>query len=164
MQGRIEDIEVSDDHIILSDICEEHAISPKWLASATGRSLSQVYRYLSGESTIPSIAWRVLYGRTRDLRIVQLVTGDVPVTVVDLLGDEPTVFERLDAPSLKQIVHHRRQQIACEEALLDILADGTITRRDAKAVSAYKNSHPKMIATAVRMYQAVMSEYERSGK
>ena len=156
------DINVSDDHLTLSDICEEHGVGPKQLASATGRSLSQIYRYLSGEATIPSIVWRVLYVRTRDIRITQLITGEVAVTVVDLIGDDRSIFEKLDAPSLKQLVNHRRQQLVCEESLLDILADGAVNKRDTKAIGAYKRNHPKMIATAVQLYRAVMDQFERS--
>ena len=157
------DIQVSDDYLTLSAILDEYDLTVKWLSRAVGLSESQVYRYRSGDATIPSVVWRVLYKKTRDLRIVQLVTGDVPVTVVDLVKNQ-TVFDRIDAPSLKQLVRARREQIAVEENLLEILADGAVDRRDAKAVAAYKRNHPKMIATATKIYMAVMDEFERSRK
>lgn len=155
------DIDVSDDYLILDAVGSEHDITAKHLASMTGRSLAQVYRYLSGEATIPSLIWRTLYEKTRDIRIPQLVTGDVPVTVVDLVEDE-TAFERLDAPGLKQIIRQRKEQIVCEDNLLDILADGKITKKDAAAVAAYKRNHPKMIATSIKLFRAVTDAYERS--
>jgi hypothetical protein len=156
-----QDIQMSDDHLTLSAVCEEHDAGPKWLASATGRSLAQVYRYLSGEATIPSLIWRVLYGRTRDLRIVQLMTGDVPVVFVDV-DDNRSDYERHDAPTLKQLVRCRRRHLECEENILDMLADGRIDRKDAAAFAAYQRNHPAAMQTAHKLYLQIKDEYERS--
>ena len=54
-----ESIDVSDDNIFLQLLCEKHNISPKQLASWTGRATSTVYKYLAGEIAIPSVIWRI---------------------------------------------------------------------------------------------------------
>jgi hypothetical protein len=74
--------DMNDDHLLLDRILEDHGITVKQLCLSTLRSSACVYRYLSGEATIPIIVWRVLYDKTEDIRILILVAGDRKVLAV----------------------------------------------------------------------------------
>lgn len=160
MPRAIEDINVSDDHLLLQEILEGHGLTAKWLIGKTGRSSSQVYRYLGGEATIPSVVWRVLYERTRDERIGRLFTGDVPVVTVGLKIEHSGADA---ATSIKQLCAARKQQLTFEETLLDILADGVINERDRKYIAKLKAEFPKMISLQTQIYSAVTGEYQKAG-
>ena len=86
-----ENIEVSDDHLLLTDVLDDHGITVKRLAMDSGRGASTVYKYCSGEATIPSVIWRVLYRLTKDPRVIKLVTGDVGCMVVPVPEDRKSV-------------------------------------------------------------------------
>ena len=154
----IEDYDVSDDNFLLGDILEEHDITVKQLAMATGRAAPTVYRYCSGESTIPSIVWRVLYKKTGDPRIVKLITGDVPVIEVPLLpvgkkaGDDTATFG--------QLINNRRKEIEFERRILNILEDGRVDKLDSKDIAELKKIFPGMIEGASRIFQAITNEYD----
>ncbi|MCE5184552.1 MAG: hypothetical protein LLF76_00305 [Planctomycetaceae bacterium] len=154
------DIEMSDDYMVLQQVMDEHGLSAKWLAQVTGRGLSTVYKYLSGEATIPSVVWRHVYARTTDQRILQLMTGDMVVAVVEL----PQATVALDVPTLAELIEIRKEEIAVEEELLNILEDGRVDLHDARKIEDYKRHHNKMMATCCAMYQRVMQEFERSRK
>lgn len=162
---RDEGIEMSDDYQLLSTILEEHPeLGPKWLVRMTGRSLSQIYRYLAGEATIPSVVWMHLFQATRDQRIIRLLTGELPIVVVDTVPPDESISHQLDGPTLKQLCACRREQLAAEEAILDIIADGKIDKKDAAAIERYKRSHDKSMVTACKLYQGVVNEFKRSKK
>ncbi|MDH4203796.1 MAG: hypothetical protein OEV87_13020, partial [Phycisphaerae bacterium] len=145
------------DCLVLSEVLEAHGLSPKWLKVATGRSLSQVYRYLSGEATIPSLVWRALYAKTRDGRIIDVFVGEIPSVLVDL-----TCMPCRQAPSINDLVKARKKQIACEQEMLDILADGKVDRHDAKCVERLEREFSEMIRTQSQIYYAIKRAYERS--
>jgi hypothetical protein len=158
MQGCIiKDIDVSDDYLTLSEVLDSAALSPKWLAAAVGRSLKTVYRYLSGEATIPSVVWRVLYDKTRDTRITAMITGAVPVVVVDLLDNEPDGI-----PALAELVRMRGRQIEAEKEMLDILADGIVDDHDRDSLRRLRTAYREMIRTQSQVFYAIEHQYERS--
>lgn len=148
------DRDMSDDHILMIKLLERHDITVKQLAMWTGYAAPTVYKYRDGHKTIPSIIWRVLYKRTRDPRIVELITGDVPVAVVPLdVGDD-------DVPSaIAHLLDVREKQIDWEKALHKILADGRIDALDARRIREMKAQFPLMIRTQAQLQQAITRQY-----
>lgn len=82
---------MSDDHILLIKVLERHDITVKQLSTWTGYAGITIYKYRDGSKTIPSIIWRVLYKQTRDPRIIELLTGDLPI-IVTPLPEPPAVL------------------------------------------------------------------------
>ncbi len=160
MDRSIEDIDVSDDHLLLQGVLEEHGVTVKQLALLTGLAASTLYRFGSGGATIPSIVWRALFAETRDQRIIKLLTGEVPCVVA------PVEFEqlRLDRPTIEHLLQIRQQQLDCERDILNILADGRIDKKDRAAVEQYKKDFPAMIASLYQTHEAIVREYQRATK
>ena len=154
------DYEMSDDHLLLTDILEEHTITVRQLALSIGRAAQTVYRYCSGESTIPSVVWRVLYEQTGDIRILKLITGSTNCVVVPL-PDSPI---RLDKPTIQHLHGERLIQLSCEECVLNILTDGVIDHKDRVAVEKYNRAFPELIESLYQTHQAINREYEQSLK
>lgn len=152
----VRDIEVSDDNILLGTILDEHGITVKQLAMLTGRAASTVYRYCSGEATIPSIVWRVLFKKTQDTRIIALVTGDMPLIFVPLR----TNGIKLDADALAKMLDVRQKQIKCEQYVLNILADGKVDKSDRAMIERYKKEFPEMIGSQSAVFQAITGHYD----
>ena len=153
------DTEVSDDNILLSSIIDEHGITVKQLAMQTGRAASTVYRYLSGEATIPSIVWRVLFKKTQDARIVPLVTGDVPLILVPLRP----MCAKLDADAMGKMLEVRKNQIKCEQYVLNIMADGKVDESDRNIIDKYKKDFPEMVISQAQVFQAITHHYDTVG-
>ena len=153
------DVEVSDDHILLSEILDEYEVTVKRLAMLTGRAASTIYKYASGDATIPSVIWRVLYKLTGDTRITELITGDVGVMVVKLLADG----EIECAATIKRLLATRCEQIKCEKIILDILADGKIDYTDRADIQRYKKAFPAMITAQSQIYEAITGKFDRKG-
>jgi hypothetical protein len=156
MVSNTRDIEVSDDHILLSDILTEQEISVKRLAMLTGRAAPTIYKYCSGEATIPSIIWRSLYKLTGDARITELLTGDVPVMVVPLKPLEG----KIDRVTWDHLLKIRHEAIEFERGILAILADHEIDCRDKAAISKLKKEFPAMIRSLSQLFQAITGTYD----
>lgn len=156
MHGCIGDIQVSDDHLLLSAICDEHGLTAKWLAMKVGLHQSSVYRYLSGEATIPSVVWRELFAKTRDLRIVKLMVGEVPLEVIPL--------DRVDGDAVGYAdwLEQRKVELDVERELLAIFADGTVDANDATAIEAYELHFNRSIATQVNLRHRILAEYKKA--
>ncbi len=148
------DIEVSDDHILLSNILADHEVTVKQVAMLTGRAMSTIYKYCSGESTIPSVVWRVLYKLTRDERITGLITGDVPVMMVALAKTGKGT-----AADLGRMIEARQEEIDFEKRVLKILADGEVNEKDRADIAKLKTEFPKMITSLSRIFQAITDKY-----
>ena len=159
MQGctmnKTEVFDMSDDHILLSRVMDNHNINVKQLAAATGYGASTLYRFLAGGATIPSIVWRTLFKSTGDARICALVTGDVPVMTVSLL----TNGRKLDGVMLKDLIETRQSEIEFEKRVLNIIADGRIDRLDRKDIAELKKVFPNMISSLAKIYQAITGDY-----
>jgi hypothetical protein len=150
MLPQARDIEVSDDNLTMSAAIEDAGIAVKQLAMLTGRSAAQVYRYLSGEATIPSIVWRVIYSRTRDYRILQLITGDMPVLSVPFEAPSDDL-----KCSIETLIRMRRAQIAVEQDMLNIFADGKIDGGDRQAIERFRKEFPRMLGLQSRIYAMI---------
>jgi hypothetical protein len=154
------DYEMSDDHLLLTDILDEYDITVRQLALSIGRAAPTVYRYCSGESTIPSVVWRVLYEQTGDIRILKLITGSTNCVVVPL-PDNPI---RLDKPTIEHLHAERQNQLTCEKCVLDIMADGFVNNRDRPTIEKYNLAFPRMIQSLYQTHQSINTEYKQSCK
>jgi hypothetical protein len=151
------DIDVSDDYLLLSQVCEEREIPARWIALKVGRSIAQVYKYLAGEATIPSVVWRAVYERTLDGRVLRLVTGEAPVIVA------PLPKGPADLPAdLGSLIVIRKRQLACEEELLNILADNRVDGRDRAAIERYRRNDDEAMATMAAMRSRIENEYGKA--
>jgi hypothetical protein len=148
-----EDKQVSDDHFLLGQILEDGGITVKQLCLYSGRSAACVYRYLSGEATIPSLIWRVLFERTGDHRILTLVAGDQRVLAI-----VPKDCGDLKL-SLDTVVAMRKQQIAIESEILDVLSSPDKDRRE--AVNKFKMDFPRMVGMQAKLYGMIVGGKER---
>ena len=154
---------MSDDHILLHRVMEDHGITATQLSFGVGRAVSTVYCYISGSKggapvTIPSIVWRWLYGKTRDARIVKLVTGDVPVITVPLI----TKAAKVDKATLMGMLDAREKSLEFERRMIHVLKDGKIDQLDRSDIAALKKDFPAMITALAELYQAVTNEYDMS--
>lgn len=149
---------MSDDHLLLQDICEEQSITAKQLASRCGRAICSVYRYLSGEATIPTLIWRTVYGISRDVRIVKLMTGEVPVMVAQVAEE----MARIDKPAVRHLLAMRKKQIAFEAEAINITADGIIDKKDRHAVARYRKVFPEMMELQFQIYKGICDNYDRA--
>lgn len=61
---------------ILGDVMDDHNVTLKSLARATGRDVSTICRYRAGEATTPAFVLATLFGLTLDRRLADLCTGD----------------------------------------------------------------------------------------
>ena len=151
------DTDMSDDNILLIAVMERHEITFKQLSMWTGYALSTVYKYRDGALTIPSIIWRVLYKQTRDPRIMELITGDLPVIVTPL-----TRAKADTAATLETLIESREHQLDWERGILGILADGRIDALDRRQVAQIKDRFPRMLDTLVQLQQTITSQYDLS--
>ncbi len=160
MQGSTmtEVFDMSDDHILLITILDDHEINVKQLAADTGYGASTLYRFLAGGATIPSVIWRSLFNRTGDARICRLMTGDVPVMTVRLLNSD----KKLDGVTLKNLIETRQKQIEFEKRVLNIIADGKIDGLDRKDIAELKRVFPDMISNLAQIYHAITGDYEKA--
>ncbi|MBW8017085.1 MAG: hypothetical protein FVQ82_12945 [Planctomycetes bacterium] len=157
MDFSIEDINVSDDHILLSDIVLENDITPKQLAGATGLAVSTIYKYLAGGCTIPSIVWRVVYKMTADARIVQLVTGDVPQVIVPLTNGTGI---KANGDKLAGLIAMRQEQIEFESELLKVIASDNSKAEKLQAIETLKQKFPKLVTSQTQLLQAITGKYD----
>lgn len=151
------DRDMSDDHILLQSLLVAYDIPVKQLAMWTGYAATTVYKYRDGAKTIPSIIWRVLYRHTHDHRIVELMTGDVPVIVTPLpAGNGDT------AATLSTLIEARGHELEWERVILDILSDGKVDALDRRQVAQIKDRFPMMLSTLVQLQQTITRQYDLS--
>jgi len=155
-----EDVDMSDDYLVLQQVMDEYDITVKRLCQETGRAEPTVYRYRTGEATAPMFLWRVLYRLTGDQRILKLIMGEEPFQVVPLYDSDPAV----DAATLEQLLKMRQEQINCERAALAILADGEVDHKDRPEIEKYRREFPKLIQTQCQIHWAILDRYERNCK
>lgn len=158
METKKEIFDMSDDHILLRTVLDEHDINVKQLATDTGYGASTLYRFLAGGATIPSIVWRSLFKSTGDPRICRLMTGDVPVMTVRLLSSG----KKLNGAMLKDLIETRQQEIEFEKRVLNIIADGKIDHLDRKDIAELKKVFPNMISSLAQIYHAITGDYGKA--
>ena len=153
------DRDMSDDYILLISLLERYDIPVKQLAMMTGYAAITVYKFHDGSKTIPSIIWRVLYKQTRDQRILELLTGDLPIIVTPLPeGNGDT------AATLSTLIESRGQQLDWERNILTIIADGRIDTLDRRQIAQIKERFPRMLSTLVQLQQTITHQYDLSTK
>ena len=159
VNAEFEAIEVSDDHLLLTDILEERSITVKQLSLATGRGAATAYKYCAGEATIPSVIWRVLFSLTEDQRILRLITGERPCVAV-ALNAGPI---RLDKPTIENLLTVRQHQLDSERCILEIIADGRVDEQDRKVIERYRRIFHETIGSAYQVYEAINRQFQENG-
>lgn len=66
---------MANDAQVLSDVLDQHHVAPRHIAHLTGIHTSTIYRYLSGEKTLPSAVLAAAFRLTLDPRLLCLITG-----------------------------------------------------------------------------------------
>ena len=155
-----DEINVSDDHLLLTDLLDEYAIPVKQLAREAGRAASTLYKFCSGERTIPSVIWRTLYRLTRDGRIPTLLTGDVPVVVAPILADAL----KIDRPTIRTLWDQRKKTLTVEQNVLNIINDGVIDGTDRRQLEKYNKNFPELIQSLYQVHEAINREFQKSKK
>ncbi len=150
------------EHILVQEILKKHGVSVSQLADMAQMADSTLYEYTGGrKKNIPLPIWRALYALTEDVRIPDLIVGEVESFIVPMpkggIDDCPQ-------GTLKQLIQKRRKDLECEMAILDILADGRIDRDDAKAIEQYRDVHPEAVKLDAQIYHTIISQYEKSIK
>jgi len=151
-------IEVSDDNIFLQTLLEKHGISPKQIAGWTGRGVSTVYKYLSGELTIPSVVWRSIFDHTLDPTVFAIVRGDIPCVIAPMI----VLNTSIDTATLEHLVSMRQAQLKCEQYILNILTDGKIDKSDVTAVANYRLAFQDSMSAQIQIYHAINSKYKKA--
>ncbi len=154
-----EDFVMNDDYILLQQVTEDHGVTARTLGYMTGLATSSVYKYLGGTATIPSVIWRALYERTRDQRILQLLTGELPIVVVDL-ADEPS-----DTPAvLADLIEQCKFGCEIEQHILKILADGEINKKDRREIEEYRTKLPESLRRQYQLFDRINRKFQDSVK
>lgn len=82
---------------LLQQLIDERALTVEALAQRSGYDDKTIYRYLAGERTCPSMVLRAAFELTRDLRVLALVTGGVPLVKLGRAdGRVPPLAEAMD--------------------------------------------------------------------
>lgn len=156
---RYKDIDVSDDNIFLQQVMEKHGITVKQLAMFTGRAAPTIYKYLSGDLTIPSIVWRSIFERTADVTIFNLFIGSIPCSIAPLVP----LKAGPNKATLASLLTMRKKQIAVEGYVLRILADGEIDESDNIAIANYRLAFPDMVSAQTQIFQAIIAAHNKQG-
>lgn len=153
------DLDMSDDYLILRDVKEENGITEKQMAMGCGRGVSTIYRYLNGEATIPSHVWRWLYAKTHDHRIVQLITGEVPVMVVPTpeMAGGVACETAVAAAAKAELAAIENQKAVCQ-----ILLDGKIDGADREAIGLFSRTFPGRIENLYRLKCVLERQYKQA--
>lgn len=153
------EFDMSGDGKILQAILDDHGITVKQLCLLTGYSDSQVYRWLSGDATIKSIAWRTLWQQTHDHRIILLITG-IDQGVFVAVGKKACGLDQGVQHGMQQMIAARREQLAVETELLTILEDGKVDGKDRAAIARYEAAFPKMLGSQIALYEMILGSQE----
>lgn len=146
--------DMSDDYILMQKVMDDGCVTVKQLVFNTGMSERAIYKYRSGELTIPSVIWRVLYTITNDHRIQELFCGGNFLMI--------PLKHKSQRPDYKKLINARKSQLKCEEFICQILADGVVDESDADAIKNYKRCFHKAMNDAVALYQSIVEEYPTS--
>jgi len=150
--NNIEDINVSDDYILLNKIIDKYDITVKKLVEMTGRATSTVYGYTEGKVNIPSIVWRAVYKLTHDVRIIELFIGDLPVMVVPLLDGQI----KLDAEGFEILVKMRQTQIEFEQLAVTAVSTGEVNEE-------FKTKFMEMTTAQTQVLQSIEPLMDTNG-
>lgn len=153
---------MEDEHILMQDILKRHNISVSQLAEKAGMADSTLYEYTGGRrKNMPVSVWRALFALTEDVRIPELIIGEVESFVVPM---PKKGIEDCPRGTLKKLIQKRRKDLECEIAILDILADGKIDKDDWKAIEQYRDAHPEAVMLDSQIFHTINSQYEDAVK
>ncbi|HPD45306.1 MAG TPA: hypothetical protein P5279_00620 [Anaerohalosphaeraceae bacterium] len=153
---------MEEEHILLQEILKRHNVSVSQLADKVGMADSTLYEYTGGrKKSIPCSVWRALYALTLDVRIPELIIGEVESFVVPM---PKRAVDEVPEDTLKRLIAKRRKDLECEMAILDILADGNIDEKDWKAIEQYRDAHPEAVMLDAQIYQTIIQRYEEALK
>ncbi len=149
---------------LLGRVLDDHDVPAKRLAHAAGLHSATIYRYLSGEKTLPSTVLRAAFELTHDSRLVNLITGNVPVAyqiVGSAEGGAVGTGRPLRVPPIAQIDDHASEAVEnaakCMRYILAILKDGRVDASDRTAGESFK----KHEAAAVLHFALVRAAFDR---
>jgi hypothetical protein len=148
-----DNIDVSDDNIFLQLLMEKHKIEAKQLAGWSGRKQTTIYKYLSGECTIPSIIWRTIFDHTLDVVVFNIIKGDIPCIMSTVSNEDFSV----DSETLKQVLRMRKSQLKVEDLIVQILEDGRIDKSDFQVIANFELAFPEMINNQIKIHQAIIN-------
>lgn len=126
---------------VLREVLNDADLTPKRLALESGLHESTIYRYLSGEKTIPSIVLRRAFELTRDKRIPQLITGNVATQIILEIHAVETAAPTLRTPPVEQLLTEASAAVKCAAEglpqIAQMLKDGKINEDDRAAIDAW---------------------------
>jgi transcriptional regulator with XRE-family HTH domain len=153
---------MEEEHILVQEILKRHKVSVSQLAEKIGMADSTLYEYTGGrKKNVPVCIWRALYALTQDVRIPELIVGEVESFIV------PVPKQGVDDTTegtLKRLIEKRKKDLECEIAILDILGDGRIDEDDWKAIEQYRDVHPEAVKLDAQIYHTIIRQYENSLK
>jgi len=155
----IQDYDMSDDNILLINIIEDYGIAVKQLAMASGYSRESVYKFLDGSRTIPSIIWRVVFKKTKDARIIELITDNDKLIAID--AEQGRCM--LDQP-LKEIAEIVTRDAKIVETVARIVADGRIDIDDRAEIENLNKLIPAMACKLYEIKERINSELKQGRK
>ncbi len=149
-----------DCNVLLIKIMERHEITVDQMALLTGYSSSNAYKWVRGERWVPLFCWQSLYKKTRDMRILQLITGDLNVVVVNLPEPEKTS----NAAAIKHMVATIRGHMEVMKPLTDIFEDGVVDGKDFQAVPQFEEAADRMVETITQAKHAIRHEFDNKNQ
>lgn len=147
------------DATLLSDVISQHNITVPALAMRSGYDDKSIYRYLSGERTVPSTVIRAAFELTLDMRLVGLVSGMIPVSmmVAKFSNAKPPRIPPLDQ-LIPETCNATKSAAEALQYIARILADSKIDATDKTAIENYKR-HSAAAQRCLSLVDAAVSSY-----
>ena len=149
---------------VLAKVMNDHKISPQDVAAEMGysRRSGHVNQLLNHESrNIPAAVYAALIKLTGcDQRIPECFMEDTDFMVID----RPKIDLAKDLPRMQELIKLRQALLDQEKAILNIFADGKVTRGDREQVLDLERIHPKAIQMQMQIYATVMVAFEKFRK
>lgn len=151
------------DATLLSDVIAAHGLTVTALANRSGYDATSIYRYLSGERTVPSTVLRALFELTLDMRIVGLIAGVIPVQLIVLRqGESQPAPKHVRIPPVNQLVDETNVAMkATADAfayIAKILADERVDQSDSTAIENFKK-HSAAAQRQLALVDAALTAY-----
>jgi len=154
---------MEDLHLFVQELLREHNLSVAQLAQKADLAASSTYEYTGGRH--PNTTWitllRGLFALTEDIRIPELLTGEVPCMMIPI---PKTIRDHCDLSTLKDLYEMQRKQLQRTEAMLAILADGKVDLHDREAMDQLNASHHESIKLEAQLYYTIRHFWDRVNK
>lgn len=154
----------------LRDVIEDRGVSVKALAYRLGVNKSTIYKYLSGDLAIQPIVLRTAFEMTYDSRIVELVTGPIPVVVqlMELAGASDATSSPLRIPPIDQLLREAASAVESAAKSLphvgDVLSDGKVDARDRVSIDRFRKQAADVNLKFAQISAALDAHLSRSTK